>query len=162
MSLLALAGAAAPARAADGCLVLLCLAAPDWQTIPACVPPVEQVLQDLAHGRGFPTCAMAGPGNSARQDRASGTTDCPPQYIRFEETESGRTPTCEYQGVVTITLNGRPFTRTWWSFSGDTVTEFSAAAKTQLGRWNSRFDTDYATWLAQQTPPGPPPIEPGT
>jgi hypothetical protein len=142
--------------------VLLCLAAPDWQGIPACVPPIQQVLQDLARGQSFPSCAMAGAGNSARQDWASGSTDCPPQYIRFEDTESGQRPVCGYQGVITVAINGLPFTRIWWNLSGDTVTEFSAAAKAQLGQWNTRFDADYAAWLAQQSQPGPAPVESGT
>ena len=54
------------ARAVDGCLVLLCFAAPSWRAIPECVPPIREVLRDLARGRPFPTCAMAGAGNSAR------------------------------------------------------------------------------------------------
>ena len=36
------------ARAVDGCLVLLCFAAPSWRSIPQCVPPINQVLRDLA------------------------------------------------------------------------------------------------------------------
>jgi hypothetical protein len=46
--------AAAPAHAADGCTVLLCLAAPSWRAIDQCVPPVREVLRDLARGRPFP------------------------------------------------------------------------------------------------------------
>lgn len=63
----ALAGLAftAPAHAVDGCLVLLCFAAPNWRAIPACVPPIRQVLRDLARGKPFPTCVMAGAANSA-------------------------------------------------------------------------------------------------
>ena len=34
-----------PARAVDGCLVLLCFAAPSWRSIPQCVPPIKQVLR---------------------------------------------------------------------------------------------------------------------
>ena len=43
-----------PAQAADGCQVLLCFAAPNWRAIPQCVPTINQVLRDLALGRGFP------------------------------------------------------------------------------------------------------------
>src|SRR6478609_8158079 len=57
--------AAPPALAVDGCLVLLCLAAPSWRAIPQCVPPVQQVLLDLARGRVFSTCGFAGAGNAA-------------------------------------------------------------------------------------------------
>ncbi|RZA15171.1 MAG: hypothetical protein EOP02_25220, partial [Proteobacteria bacterium] len=37
---------------ADGCVVLLCLAAPSWRAIPQCVPPIRQLFRDLARGRG--------------------------------------------------------------------------------------------------------------
>ena len=57
--------AAAPAQAADGCTVLLCLAVPSWRAIAHCVPPVREVLRDLARGRLFPVCAMADAGNAA-------------------------------------------------------------------------------------------------
>jgi hypothetical protein len=59
--------AAAPAQAADGCTVLLCLAAPRWRAIAQCVPPVREVLRDLARGGPVPVCAMAGAGNEGGQ-----------------------------------------------------------------------------------------------
>jgi hypothetical protein len=40
--------------------------------------------------------------------------------------------------------------------AGDTVTEFSPAAKAQLGTWDTRFEDDYAAWLAALPPPAPP------
>jgi hypothetical protein len=116
----------------------------------------------MVRGREFPSCAFAGPGNSARNDGASAPSDCPPQYTRFTETESGRVLTCDYTGVISTSINGQLFTRTWWSLTGGTVTEFSATAKSQLGRWNTRFDDDYAAWLAAQPAPTPPPVEGGT
>ena len=42
------------------------------------------------------------------------------------------------------------------SMAGDTVTEFTPAAKAKLGTWDSQFDNDYATWLASLPPPAPP------
>ena len=65
-----LLGVARPAAAVDGCLVLLCFAAPSWRAIPECVPPVRQVLHDLAKGKAFPTCPMAGEGNPNRCRRS--------------------------------------------------------------------------------------------
>ena len=35
---------------------------------------------------------------------------------------------------------------------GDTVTEFTPAAKARFGTWDTRFDDDYALWLASQPP----------
>ena len=48
-----------PARAIDGCLLVLCQGAPDWRVIPECVPPMLKALDDLARGIPFPPCASA-------------------------------------------------------------------------------------------------------
>jgi hypothetical protein len=55
---------ARPASAQDasfGCKVLLCAAAsaPGWSGIPYCVPVMEQLFSNLAHGQGWPGCAEA-------------------------------------------------------------------------------------------------------
>lgn len=142
--------ASAPARAVDGCVVLLCLAAPSWRSISQCVPPVRQVLRDLARGKPFPTCAMAGPGNSSTHNWASAPSFCPPQYTRVFDGPNGPVYSCDYSGAISVTVQGAPFARTWWSVSGDAVTEFTPAAKAQLGSWDTRFDADYAAWLAAQ------------
>jgi hypothetical protein len=144
---------AAPARAVDGCLVLLCFAAPNWSAIPECVPPIREVLRDLARGRPFPSCGMAGAGNSASHAWASAPGYCPPQYTRSIDGESGPIYSCDYSGAVSVSIDGVPFARTWWAFGGDTVTDFSPAAKAQLGTWDTRFDDDYAAWLAALPPP---------
>ena len=156
----AMLAASAPAHAVDGCLVLLCFAAPSWRAIPQCVPPIRQVLRDLARGKLFPTCSMAGGGNSASHAWAAAPDDCPPQYTRVVETESKPIFTCDYIGSVAVSFNGAPFTRTWWMLDGDTVTEFSPAAKAQLGRWDTRFDDEYIAWRTA-LPPSSPPVEPG-
>lgn len=136
-----------PALAVDGCLVLLCFAAPSWKSIPQCVPPIRQVLRDLARGRAFPTCGMSGAGNTARHVWARAPGNCPPQYTRVHETESGPVYTCDYTGAITVTIDGKQFTRTWWDMGGDTVTDFSPVAKSQLGTWDARYDDDRAAWL---------------
>ena len=143
------------ARAVDGCLVLLCFAAPSWRSIPQCVTPIRQVLRDLARGKAFPTCAMAGAGNSASHTWVSAPGFCPPQYTSFVEGESTRYYSCAYNGAVSVSVNGAPFARTWWSMAGDTVTDFSPGAKAQLGTWDTRFDDDYAAWLSAQPPAVP-------
>lgn len=48
-----------PARAIDGCLLVLCQGSPDWRVIPECVPPMLKALDDLARGIPFPPCASA-------------------------------------------------------------------------------------------------------
>jgi hypothetical protein len=142
-----------PARAVDGCLVLLCLAAPSWKAIPQCVPPVKQLFKDLAKGKPFPTCSMAGAGNTAKHAWANAPAFCPPQYTRETGGDSGPVYLCDYSGAISVSIDGAPFSRTWWSFGGDSVTEFSLAAKTQLGTWDTRFEDDYAKWMA--SPPLP-------
>lgn len=143
----------APALAVDGCLVLLCFAAPNWRAVPQCVPPIRQVLRDLARGKAFPTCAMAGAGNSAQHSWARAPSHCPAQYTRERDTKMGRVYTCDYTGAVSVAINGAPFAQTWWAMAGDTVTEFSPAAKAQLGSWDTRFDDEHAAWRAALPPP---------
>lgn len=143
------------ARAADGCLVLLCLAAPSWSNVAQCVDPVRQVLRDLARGRPFPSCSMSGAGNSAANQWSSAPDFCPPQYTRSQDLEGGTTYSCDYDGAIAVNVNAALWSRTWWSFSGgDTVTEFTSTAKAQLGAWDTRFDDDYETWVAS-LPPAP-------
>jgi len=143
-----------PAYAADGCLVLLCLAAPSWSSIAQCVDPVRQVLRDLTRGRPFPSCAMSGAGNRVQQEWASPPAFCPPQYTVTIEPDSRPVQYCAYMGAVSVTINGALWTRTWWTLA-ETVTEYTDIAKAMLGTWDTRFDDDLAAWLATH-PPLPP------
>lgn len=156
-AILLLAGFTSMARAVDGCLVLLCFAAPSWSAIAQCVAPIRQVLHDLARGRPFPTCGMSGPGNAAAHQWSEAPAFCPPQYTIVAEGESGPIYSCVYLGAVSVVINGVPFARTWWNMGGSTVTDFSPEAKAQLGAWDTRFDDDYVAWLAAQPPVAPPP-----
>lgn len=60
------------AHASDyGCKVLLCLANPGGpKQYSQCAPPIDQLYDDLDHGRPFPTCDQSDgnqPGNYAKQ-----------------------------------------------------------------------------------------------
>ena len=149
------------ALAVDGCTVLLCLAAPKWSAIPQCVPPIRQLLHDLARGRSFPTCRMSNASNtsngntSASNAWAQAPTPCPPQYTHLLDIDLGPAYSCDYTGAVSVIINGALFARTWWNTTGQTVTEFTPAAKAQLGTWDPQFDADYAAWLAVQPTPVP-------
>jgi len=147
--------ASEPARAVDGCQVLLCFAAPSWRAIPQCVPPISQVLRDLARGRAFPTCNMSGPGNTASHAWSEAPTFCPPQYTRVYYGENGPIHSCDFMGAVSVVVDGALFSRTWWTMDGSTSTEFSPTAKAQFDTWDSRFDDDYAAWLSSQPPAAP-------
>lgn len=144
-----------PAHAVDGCLVLLCLAAPSWGAIPQCIAPVRQVLRDLARGRLFPTCGMSGATSTAHHRWATAPDFCPPQYTTEIAGESASSYTCDYAGAVSVSINGTLWARTWWNFGGNTVTEFTAAAKASLGSWNTTFDDDYAAWARTGLPAAP-------
>ncbi|WP_081082374.1 hypothetical protein [Burkholderia diffusa] len=69
------------AHASDyGCKVLLCLANPNGpKAVSECVPPIDQLFDDLSHGRAFPTCDMAeGPnGKSYAKQGFSYYDPCP-------------------------------------------------------------------------------------
>jgi hypothetical protein len=98
---------------------------------------------------------MAGAGNRANHAWSSAPTFCPPQYTRVIDGESAPIYQCDYSGAISVSINGAPFSCTWWSFGGDSMTEFSPSAKTQLGTWDTRFDDDYAKWLTSLPPPAP-------
>ncbi|RVT50767.1 hypothetical protein [Rubrivivax albus] len=100
---------------------------------------------------------MAGGANGAGNHWASAPGFCPPQYVTVIEGESAPTYLCAYDGAVSVQIDGQLWARTWWSLRGGTVTEFTAAAKATLGSWDTRFDDDYAAWLAAQPPAPPPP-----
>ena len=68
--------------------------------------------------------------------------------------DGGASYTCDYDGAVEVRIEGSLWTRTWWSMAGS-VTEYTPAAKARLGTWDTRFENDYARWLAIQ-PPAPP------
>ena len=98
---------------------------------------------------------MSGAGNSASNQWSSAPGFCPPQYTRSYEQERGTVYTCDYSGAIEVNVNGGLWSRTWWSLlGGDTVTEFTPVAKAQLRAWDTRFEDDYAAWLAL-LPPAP-------
>ena len=148
--------AATPAHAVDGCVVLLCLAAPSWHAIPQCVPPIKRLFRDLARGKGFPTCAMSGTGNNSSHEWASAPDQCPPQYTRQSDGPNGPVFSCDYSGAVAVNVNGMAWTRTWWNLDGGSVTEFTPAARQSLAIWDRKFDEDYDAWFSAQPPVVPP------
>ena len=98
---------------------------------------------------------MSGPTNTAWNQWANPPAFCPAQYTHMQFTFNGESYSCDYDAAVEVDIDGAFWTRTWWRMSGGTVTEFSPAAKAQLGTWDTQFDDDYASWLAQQPPPAP-------
>lgn len=180
-----LIAAPAPALAADGCTVLLCLAG-NWRNISQCVPPVRQALRDLMLGRGFPVCGFASapsysitlpasgsaagtgvpaptaPASSQATLRWAESDFCPPQYRTIVEGESTSTSLCAFAGAIEVTIGGQLWNRTWWSMTGDSVTEWTPAARASMPQASTddRFERDYEVWRAQQgsSAPAPAPV----
>jgi hypothetical protein len=98
---------------------------------------------------------MSGAGNTASNRWSSAPDFCPPQYASADALESGTRYQCRYDGAVEVTINGALWSRTWWNFAGETVTEYTATARGSLGSFDTRFDTDYAAWLALSVPAAP-------
>jgi hypothetical protein len=146
-------GLSGPAHAVDGCKLLLCMAG-NWQNISQCTPTVRQALRDVARGRGWPTCSMGG--NSASGNQYVAPEQCPGQYITNAGTdESGRIIySCPFSGVIHVAVEGRPWSRTWWSPSGDSVVEWLPAAKAAFASspdaMDERFDRDHAAWVISE------------
>jgi hypothetical protein len=132
--------AAAPARAVDGCKVLLCLAGP-WESIPACVSEVEQLVRDLWAGAAFPSCSLAGgtpyapnlanvpnvgAASASNVWLAQGTPvpdpRCPPQYVTFAGGLRRAGYGCRYAGMISVRVNGQPWSTTYWSLTDHSVT----------------------------------------
>ena len=186
LSALVFTAAPASARAADGCTVLLCLAG-NWRNISQCVPPVRQALRDLMLGRGFPVCGFASaPSYSITLPASSGAAAangvpaptapassqatlrwadgefCPPQYRTIAEGESTSTSLCAFAGAIEVTIGGQLWNRTWWSMTGDSVTEWTSAARASMPQASTddRFERDYEVWRAQQgsSAPAPAPV----
>lgn len=164
---LAIAGsisaAPAPAFAADGCKVLLCLAG-NWSRVAECVPPVRQYFRDALRGRPFPTCAMAGPSGTeaavapAQAEQIFVTEDiCPPMYRLYGNDDSGGYLGCVYPMMFQVSINGTLWNKVYFDLNGSTSTWYSVDARTALtaagdGWIDTRFDTDYAAWASWQPP----------
>ena len=143
-----LLGSSPAAQAVDGCQLLLCLAG-NWRGIPLCVPTVKQAFRDLARGRPFPTCSMAGSSNTASHSWASEAT-CPPFYSYVNET--GGWGGCTYPGVISVMMNGVPWSDVYWSFDGATATRYYGPSRAALG---DSIDPTYDRDAAAYVPPAP-------
>jgi hypothetical protein len=152
-----LGSASATVQAVDGCKVLLCLAG-NWRDISPCRPEVEQALRDVARGRGWPECSMGGSSRAGNTFIAPEL--CPVQYRTEARLEGVVSYECPFSAVVDAVVDSQPWSRTWWTPAGDSVTEWLPAAKAAFAgdpsAIDDRFDRDYAAWLAT-LPPAPSP-----
>lgn len=143
-------GLAGPAQAVDGCKLLLCMAG-NWRNISECVPTVRQALRDVARGHAWPECSMAGNSGSANQYVAP--VRCPEQYRTIAGVDHNDRVIyrCPYTGVIHVAVEGEPWSRTWWSRSGNTVVEWLPAAKAAFANspdaMDTQFDDDHAAWV---------------
>lgn len=147
-SLAALAG---PARSADGCTVLLCLAG-NWRQIGQCVPPVQQAFRDLARGRAWPTCDMGGSPYSSgtgASSRSLSVRECPGPYL-YETFYDGSFVgyECSLQGVIEVQINSQLWSQTYWDASGTSITNYLSPAQAQLVEYDRAFEEANAAWRA--------------
>ena len=145
-------GLSGPAHAVDGCKVLLCMAG-NWQNISQCEPTVRQALRDVARGRGWPSCSMGG--NNATGNQYVAPEQCPEQYrISSVDWRDRIVYSCPFSGVIHVAVEGRPWARTWWSPSGDSVVEWLPSAKAAFAStpdaMDVRFDRDHAAWVISE------------
>jgi hypothetical protein len=145
-------GLSGPAHAVDGCKLLLCMAG-NWQNIAQCTPTVRQALRDVARGRGWPTCSMGG--DSASGNQFVAPEQCPPQYRSNWTDESGQSRySCPFGGVIHVAVEGQPWSRTWWSASGDAVVEWLPAARSAFAgapdAMDEQFARDHAAWVISE------------
>ncbi len=142
----------APAHAVDGCKLLLCMAG-NWQNISQCEPDVRQALRDVARGRGWPSCGMGG--NSATANQYVAPEQCPEQYrTRSIDWQGLLVYDCPFSGVIHVAVEAQPWSRTWWSPSGDSVVEWLPPARAAFantpGSMDDRFDRDHAAWVISE------------
>jgi hypothetical protein len=146
-------GLSGPAHAVDGCKLLLCMAG-NWRNITQCTPTVREALRDVARGRAWPSCSMGGDSASANQYVAP--EQCPQQYITHAGTDESGQPiySCPFSGVIHVAVQAQPWSRTWWSPSGDSVVQWLPAAKAAFANWpdtmDERFDRDHAAWVISE------------
>ena len=146
-------GLSTPAHAVDGCKVLLCMAG-NWKNISQCEPTVRQALRDVARGRGWPQCSMGG--NSGTDNQYLSPEQCPEQYRTIAGTDDNNRViySCPFTGVIHVAVEGQPWSRSWWSPSGDTVVEWLPAAKAAFANtpeaMDDRFDRDHAAWVISE------------
>ena len=146
-------GLSAPAHAVDGCKVLLCMAG-TWKNISQCEPTVRQALRDVARGRGWPQCSMGG--NSGTANQYLSPEQCPEQNRTIAGTDDNNRViySCPFAGVINVAVEGQPWSRSWWSPSGDTVVEWLPAAKAAFAStpesMDDRFDRDHAAWVISE------------
>lgn len=151
---IALSAAGSHVQAADGCTVLLCLAGP-WTQIEQCVPPVNETFRDLALGKPFPACEMSGEGNSAGNTWTD-QMNCPEMYSVYHP-PSGDWLRCTYRGLISVTINGQPWSDMFWDSRGRSSTRYTDYTRQQLGDeyLDPTYDQDLAAWEAMH--PDPPP-----
>lgn len=144
------------ASAADGCVVLLCLAGP-WTQISQCVPPVNETLRDLALGKPFPACDMSGDGNKAGNTWTTEST-CPEMYSIYG-VKDGAWQRCMYPGLISVFIDGQLWSDMFWDRSGRTSTRYTDHARVQLGEQylDPKYDQDLAEWETRH--PDPPPCQ---
>ncbi len=147
-------GLCTPAHAVDGCKVLLCMAG-NWKNISQCEPTVRQALRDVARGHDWPECDMGG--NSGAHAGYLDPRNCPEQYrivIPARVSWEPDTYACPFNEVVDVSVDGKPWSRTYTGPADRSVVEWFAAARLAYAdtpeQMDETYERDLAVWKADQ------------
>jgi hypothetical protein len=95
------------------------------------------------------TSGQAASSTSSVHQWAWAPGNCPQQYTIELATETGLSYACRYSGVISVWINGRLWSQTWWDAAGDTSTDYSPEARARLvDAIDSKFDNDRAAAAA--------------
>lgn len=127
------------AKADDwACEVLLCMSNPKGaMAVAPCVPPIKKLFRELAKGHAFPTCFMGGGGNgTGATHRFADANYCPSDYLTPPQFD-GDTWHCALSGAVTVSVNGKPTSRVWWSGESSYTEPLDGGAADDRARGNT-------------------------
>ena len=109
-----------------GCKVLLCLSNPAGpEAVSQCVPPIEQLWDDLRHHRGFPSCEMGGASSTNYGSNTWANSGyCAPSLVLLDSASptDPSMASCNAQGAINVVIGGALNTRIWWGVGGGAST----------------------------------------
>ena len=158
MFMVGLSLTATPVKAADGCVVMVCMAG-NWRNHAMCIPPVNEALRDVARGRAWPECREANQTVTTTRGNTTSTMtlayapgNCPRQYAQEISVEGSSWWVCRWTRVIIMTIDGQPWLNTWADDQGNTSTEYFAAARAQLRAedLDPTFENDLAAYIAAE------------
>ena len=94
--------------------------------------------------------------NSGSANQYVAPEQCPEQYRTISGVDDNNRViySCPFSGVIHVAVEAQPWSRTWWSPSGESVVDWLPAAKSAFaafpGSMDNRFDRDHAAWVISE------------